>query len=84
MCGECYGITFYRGGNSARHVIRYDAVGHRGGGYCEANFVPHRRSGFREWLKDALRLRGYTPDSVTPELKLAGGRARDDAEMWKW
>ena len=60
--GECYGITLYRGGNSARYVIRYDAFGHQGGRYCETNFVPRRRSEFREWLKDVLRSRGYTPD----------------------
>jgi hypothetical protein len=66
-CGECYGITLFRGPNLARYVLRFDALGHQGGGACETNFVPQKRLEFRKWLEAVLLSRGYAPKSVTSD-----------------
>jgi hypothetical protein len=66
-CGECYVFTLFRGPNLARYVLRYDALGHQGGGACETNFVPQKRLEFRKWLEDVLLSRGYAPKSVTSD-----------------
>jgi hypothetical protein len=66
-CGECYGITLFRGPNSARYVIRYDAFGRRGGDSIETIFVPKDGHEFRKWLEDVVGSRVYTPSFVAPE-----------------
>jgi hypothetical protein len=66
-CGECYGITLFRGPNLVRYVLRFDALGHQGGGACETNFVPQKRLEFRKWLEAVLLSRGHAPKSVTSD-----------------
>jgi hypothetical protein len=67
-CGDCYGITLYRGPNMSRYVIKYDSFGHLGGGYYETIFVPQRRREFRKWLEDVLKADGHLLRFVTTEL----------------
>jgi hypothetical protein len=66
-CGECYEITFCRGLDRSRWVIKYDTFGHLRGGFCETVFVPQRRGDFRRWLENVLKAGGHSSRSVATD-----------------